>query len=198
MKELYFIILLFFFVSCNKDNSEFKIQKSFTVRLGNNFITPQDCFCLSSDSVSFSFILYYSYGEQRYKSAIDTFDYSDIQYGAKLYGFKSSVNNSNVVLLKIENEFFPTFKVYYVKEGKLIKIGYWGVFTPCDTCDFQDYLIEDIRIFQRNNKIVFLFLEDVKYLNYENLHNDSWEFFKAKTLMLPFNINAKSLKNKRE
>jgi len=131
--------------------------------------------------------MYYLYGNEN-KQFIDSIEIDG--YGSTLYSFKSEKNNSYVVLWKIEHEYSPTFKAYYLVNGNLVKIGYWGIFTPCDNCDTQDYPIEYIRIFQRDDTIEISFLKDAEFIDYsENSYNEKWTLYKAGTLAHSFNID---------
>ena len=189
MKSICFVLFLSLSISCDKTDSEFKLQSSNPVERGRNCLTEKDCFYLSADTNLGYYSLSYSQGEYEGKLALDSLHDTDMQYGSILYGFKSTRDSSYVIVWKIEHEHFPSFIVYYLKDGRITKLGDWGFFTPCETCDVQDYPVKDIRIAQRNDKIEFLFQKDVAFVDYgESLYNKDWGLFKAGELKLSFNI----------
>ena len=185
MKKVCYLFFLFSFVSCYQNDLEFKLQNSFSVEGDSNYISEKDCFYFCTDSNLFSLTMYYSYGKYGDKQMIDTMDYTDMQYGSTLNSFKSEKNNSYVVLWKIKHEFSPIFKVYYVRDGKLIKMGVLTIYTPCETCDYLDYSIEDMQIFQKNNEIKISFLKNIYYWDTEK---NEGTLYDAETLILSFNI----------
>ena len=110
-------------------------------------------------------------------------------YSISLNSFKHEKNNSHVVLFRMEGEYIYTFYIYYINEGKIMKIGEWGVAVPYDkyNCEFCDYSIEDIQIHQRNDNIEFLFLTDARFF-VEGDHYEDWGTFDAGELKVAFNI----------
>jgi len=187
MKNVRFLLFLFSFISCDATDSEFRFQNSFPVGKDSNCISAKDCFSLDNDS-NFFYTMCYSHNNGN-KQSIDTVNDTDLLYGSTLNSFKLQENNSYVILWKIKHEFTPSFNAYYVRNGKIIKIGEWGMFTPCETCDIQDYSIEDVLIYQRNGKIEFLFSKDVEYIDYgEDIYRNNWVSYKAGTLTFSFDI----------
>ena len=181
----YFILCLFSFVSCSELDSKFEIQNSFSLNNESDIcISTEDCFSCISDSNLFYKIMHYSYGgSEEKKQIVDTVEFTP--YFSTLHSFKSQKNNSYVVLWKIESEFIPIFNAYYIKDGVLMKLGEFKVYLPCESCDVFDYSIENIQIRQRNKEIEFLFLKDLYYMD-RNI--DAWTLYKARALMLHFNI----------
>ena len=51
-------------------------------------------------------------------------------YGIRLYYFRSQENDSYIIVLKSECEYWPLFYTYYVHEGKVVRIGKWIVHEP--------------------------------------------------------------------
>ena len=175
--------------------SEFKLQNTFPIgTISNANISTMDHFYLKFNADSSYYSLQYSY-ENEINQTIETIEYPSILYGSMLYSFESRKNNSYVVLWKNKNEYFPVFYAYYIQDGKLMKIGEWAVYTLCKTCDTQDYSIEDIRISQQDDEVVFLFLKDVEFMDYKEGDKGSLKSFKAGALTLSFNIEK--LVNKR-
>jgi len=195
MKKILFILSLIPFISYCQTDNEFKLQNVSQLDWGNFCISKVDCFDLSFDPVFFDYcILYYSHGSEK-KQMVDTV-FSQMLYGSSLSSFKSEKDNSYIVLWKIEGEFAPSFYIYYIKDGKLLKIGEWGINEPCDTCDDLDYSVKDIRIFKKNDEIEFTFLKDTNFMvfNELSLDYDDWGLFKAGKLVVSFNIVDGSLK----
>jgi hypothetical protein len=116
-------------------------------------------------------------------------------YGSTLNSFKSTKDNSYIVFWKIEMEFAPLFYVYYIKDGKLMKIGEWEIIAPCDTCDTGDYSVEDIQIFQKDEKIEFLFLKEIRFVNFSTYYDSElWGTFETGELTIAFNLVDGTLK----
>jgi len=108
-----------------------------------------------------------------------------------LYSFKSQKSDSYVIVWKIEHEHYPTFNTYYVKDGKILKIGEWGIFTPPladEYYDYFDYSVEDIRIHQKNDEIGISFLKDIEFVDYSEGYSNDWTSYKAGTFTLSFNV----------
>ena len=198
MKNLFFILFFIPFISYCQNGSEFILQKSLSFERGNNCITNNDCFSLSPDIPNnISRTIFYTYVLNGNKQTIDTIYYAHI-YGLTLSNFKNENENSNVVFLKIEDEYVPTFFIYYIKYGKLMKIGEWIIAIPYIKygCEYCDYSIEDIRIHQRNDEIVFSFLKDMRFVVMGEHYNDydDWGTFEEGKLKVSFNIADGSLK----
>ena len=187
MKHICYILLLLSVISCCRNDTELRLQKFSSVDWGDNCITGEDCFYLDADSALFSITMSYSYKNGN-KQLVSTMDYNSMLYGSELYCFKSEKDNSYVVLWKMEHEFFPSFKVYYLKAGKLMEIGDWGIYTPCKDCDTFEYSVDDIRIQEKEGRIEFTFLKDMQYIDYrKQLFAGDWTSFKSGALTLFFN-----------
>jgi len=196
MRKLFFILCFIPFISYCQTNSEFILQKSFSGQRGNHCITNNDCFHLSPDNPNnISRTIFYTYEQDKNKQAIDTIDYAQI-YGLILYSFKNEKDNSYVVSWKFEDEYVPTFFTYYIKDGKLMKIGNWIIAIPYNKygCEYCDYSIEDIRIHQRDDEIEFSFLKDMRFIDLKNYDYDDWGAFEAGELILSFNIVSGELR----
>ena len=205
MKNLVFILLFIPLISYSQTDSEFVFQKTFPEQRWSNCISDNNCFSLSWDHINLT--IFYTYGLGGNKQAIDTIGNAGI-YGLTLNNFKNEKDNSDVVILKMESEYVPFFNVYYLKYGKLMKIGEWTISVPRDkyNCEYCDYSIEDIRIHQRNDEIVFSFLKEVEFVVYSKYYDyddgdtrlfynyDDWGTFKAGELKVSFNIVDRSLK----
>ena len=92
--------------------------------------------------------MYYSFGNIN-KQVVAKGDMDDLLYGSTLNSFRSEKDNSYIVLLKNNNEYSPTFKAYYFKNGRLLIIGDWGINAPSPNKkmpDYLDYSVENIRI----------------------------------------------------
>ncbi|MDR0954526.1 MAG: hypothetical protein LBM20_03995 [Rikenellaceae bacterium] len=187
MKRVCNLLFLLLLISCNEKDSEFKLQKFFSTAWDESYcVTEKDCFFFVADKDRFDLTLLYSH-ENEAKQILDSMDYADIQHSSLLYSFQSEQDRSCVVLWKIEHEFYPTFKAFYLKDGQCVKIGDWGVYKPCETCDTYDYPIEAIRIDRKNERIEISFLEDVEFVDYSHdSSNDKWTTFTAGTLKLSF------------
>ena len=198
MKRFFFIWLFIPFISYCQNDNEFRLQSVSQDDWDNFCISKMDCFSIENtiddfDEIGmFYYILYYSYGKSKNKQAVDSVDDTSLLYGNLLYSFNSQKDNSHIVLWKIDGEHVPLFYLYYIKNGKLIKIGEWLITEPCDTCDGLDYSISDIRIFHKNDKIEFLFLKETSFGIYKELSKsldfDDWGTFKAGELVVSFNI----------
>jgi hypothetical protein len=113
-------------------------------------------------------------------------------YGSILNIFKNEKDNSYVVIWKIDGEFVPAFYLYFIKDGKLKKIGEWEIIElPGEIFpDYLDYAVNDIYISKKNDEIEFSFLKDVKFIVFrENFrYSDDWGIFEADKLKISFNI----------
>jgi len=200
MKRFFFIWLFIPFISCCQTSSEYKLQNSILVEWGKNCISEIGCFYLTLDSTlvfddddiyDYYYTLYYSYRNIN-KQVVATGDWIGLAYGSTLSGFKSEKENSYVVIWKVDGEFLPLFYVYYIKNDRIMKIGEWGIIEPCDNCDTGDYLVEEIRIHQRDEKLEFSFLKEMSFVVYKDLSKsliyDDWGSFKAGGLIISFNI----------
>jgi len=199
MKRIFVICLFFPLISCSQTSSVFNLQNSIPLEWGKNCISEMDCFYLSLDSVlvfddddiyDYNYNLNYSYGNNE-KQIVASGDFDDLLYGSTLNSFRCEKDNSNIVFLKIHYEYLATFKVYYLKNGKLLMIGDWGINTPLPSkkmLDNLDYSIEHIRIHQKNDVIEFSFIKDVQFkIIKENNNFDDWGTFKAGELIVSFN-----------
>jgi len=188
MKRFFLIWLFIPFISYCQNDHEFKLQNVSQKYWDDFCISKMDCFSLSFDTVYFDYcILFYSYEEKK-KQMIDTV-FSQMLYDYPLSSFESQANNSHVVFWEIGGEHGPFFYAYYIKDGKLTKIGKWIMVEPCDTCDYFDYSLNDIRIFHKNDEIEFLFLKETSFfVGNENYDYDDWGLFKAGELVVSFNI----------
>jgi hypothetical protein len=206
MKRFFFIWVFLPFISCCQTNNEFKLHNSIPIEWGKNCIGEIDCFYLSLDSTlvfddddifDYYYTLYYSYSNKN-RQVVVTGDLDDLLYGSTLNSFRCEKANSYIVLLKNDHEYSPTFKVYYLNNGKLLIIGDWGINAPSPrkkTPDYLDYSVANIRIYQKNDEIVFSFLKDVQFkVLKENYNYDDWGSFKAGELIVSFNIIDSSLK----
>ena len=196
MRNLFFILFLLPIISYSQTNSEFNLQHSIEFdEKKHECIAENYCFFLDLNTNAFSVTLYYSFGRNGNKQSLETMDISDFQYGSTLSSFKNETNNSYIVIWKRESEFAPLFYVYYIKEGILMKIGEWGITEPCDTCDTGDYLIENIRIYQKSYEIEFLFLKETRFAVFkENFDYEDFGTYKAGNLVVSFNIVDEALK----
>lgn len=178
--------LIFSFISCHQaDSREFKLRNSFSVNWRDEIcISTNDCFYFDYDIDRVSQKVFYSHGENTDKQLIDSVGFS--AYSLILYDFKSRKNKAHIVVLKTEYEHLPSFSAYYIKGNTLKKLGEWWAYTLCESCDSQDYPIEGIRIFQKDERIEFTFSQDVYYLKGDE--ND-WDFYEAGTLRLSFMID---------
>lgn len=191
MMRVYFILLLFPFVSCGQTNSEFKLQNSFLVNLQNSVcINTKDCFCFSSDSNLYHLIMYYSTAKCEKKKLIDTVDFSP--YKSMVHSFKSQKNNTYVVLWETEYEYYPIIQAYYITEEKLVKIGELEISLPCQSCESFEYPIKNIRITKKKEDIEISFLKEV---NYRRKGEVEWKLFKPGTLKYRFNTISKEFKH---
>jgi len=193
MKKLFFILFFVPLISYCQTDSEFILQKSIGFGgVGNNCITNNDCFSLSPFDFPNNFYrtIFYTYKQEANKQVIDSI--SDDFYNIKLNSFKHEKNNSYVILLRMESEYISTFYIYYIKEGKIMKIGIWDVLVPYEkyNCEFCGYSIEDFRIHQRNDDIEFSFLKDVRFFVWKDHHGNSedWGTYNAGELKVAFNI----------
>jgi len=197
MKRFYFILFLFPFIVFCQSDTEFKLQRSVIFEWGkNNCITNNDCFYINSVPVDVAcYLLYYSYqGEE--KQMIDTV-FSFILYDLILNRYENEKDNSYVILLKIEEEHYPTFYVYHINNGKLKIIGKWVIYEPPGEVlpDYLDYSIEDIRIHQREDEIEFSFLKDMNFVDLSaDIYNYDWVLYKAGELIISFNIVDETLR----
>lgn len=199
---MFFIFLLFLSVSYCQADSEFKLQESFTDKWDNNCISKTDCFysafiSTDDDINDLYYILYYSHGNENWQ-AIDSIDPSGF-YNSTLYSFQNEITNSYIVLWKYESEYNPFFYTYYINEGKILKIGEWGISVLAIEyyCEYCDYSIEDIRIHQKDDEIEFSFLKNMDFLNFsEDRYRDDWTWtsYQAGDLILSFNIIDGTLK----
>jgi len=190
MKKSLFVFFFIPFISYCQIDNEFKVQNVSQDNWDNFCISKMDCFDLSFGRVPTDYcILFYSYEENK-KQMIDTV-FSQMLYAYPLYSFKSQQDNSYVVLWKIGGEYGPIFYYYYLKDGNLMKIGEWNFLEPCNTCDYFDYSLNDIRIFYKNDEIEFLFLKETSFGVYKDLSKsfdyDYWGVFKAGELVVSFN-----------
>jgi hypothetical protein len=194
MKKIHLILFLIPLISYCQTDNEYKLQKTSHSDWDQFCISKIDCFNLNYDAVSFDYcMLYFSHGSEK-KQMVDTV-FSQMLYGSTLNSFKSTKDNSYIVLWKIEMEFVPLFYAYYINDGKLIKIGEWTIYVPCDTCDAGDYKVENIRIHQKDKEIEFSFLKDTRFfVNKENFKYDDWGTFKAGELKVSFNIVDETVK----
>jgi len=193
MKKFFFIWLFIPFISFCQNDNEFKLQNVSQKNRNDFCISKMDCFYIENtidefDEVGmFYYILYYSYGESENKQAVDSIDDSSLLYDS-LYSFKSQKDNSHVVFWEIGGEYGPSFFTYYIRDGKLTKIGKWIMVEPCDTCDYFGYSLNDIKILQRDNDIEFLFLKETEFIvERESFKYDNWGVFKAGELIVSFN-----------
>jgi hypothetical protein len=95
------------------------------------------------------------------------------------------------VIWKRESEFAPSFYIYYITYGKLIKIGEWVIYEPNGELlpDYFDYSIDNIRIHQKNNEIEFSFLKNMDFIDTSaDNYNEDWVSYQAGELILSFNI----------
>lgn len=151
---------------------------------------------MDADSNKFSLTMFYSY-ENGSKQLICTMDYADMQYESTLHSYKSKRYNSHVIFWKIEHEFCPTFKVYYLENGRLTNVGDWRMYTPCKTCDAQDYSLTDVKIKKKGKEMELLFSRDVVISDYDKkLFKGNWMLFNAGTLILTFNTKDGQLRKK--
>ena len=198
MKKIFFILFLIPIISYCQTDTEFKLQNSIVVKWEKNIhITKNDYFLLNDDTSNFCSIMLYSYGGSGKKQAIDSIDYSGLLYGSTLNSFKNENDNSHVVLWKVDGEYNPFFYIYYIKDGKLMKIGEWVIYEPPGEIlpDRLDYSVKNIRIYKINDEIEFSFLKDVEFMVYRENHNyDEWGTFKAGKLTVSFNIIDGSIK----
>jgi hypothetical protein len=193
MKRLFFILFFIPFVSYCQTDNEFMFQRTFSNQWGYDCISEIDCFYstyIFNDDDNY-YTLYYSYGNESWQ-AIDSIDPSGF-YSSSLFGFKNEIENSYIVLWKNESEYSPFFNVYYILEGKIVKIGEWEISVLAIEyhCEYCDYSMEDIRIYQRNNEIEFSFLKNMVFGDFsENKYNDDWNWtsYQAGELILSFNI----------
>ena len=188
MKKVFFILLFIPLISYCQNDNEYRFQNVSQLDWDNYCISRMDCFDLSFD-INYC-ILLYTHGKEK-KQMIDTV-FSQMLYGSTLNSFKSQKDNYYLVLWKIEGEFVPTFYAYYVKDGKIMKIGEWVLFVPCKTCETVNYLIEDIKIFQNDDEIEFIFLKETSFVAYKDLSksldHEDWGSFQAGELIVSFNI----------
>ena len=198
MRNFFFILLLLPVISQCQTDSEFVFQHSTTVEFNKEkYITKNDCFLFELDTSNFSVTIYYSFRRDGNKQTLETMDISDLTYGSNLNSYKNETDNSYIVIWKRESEYVPSFYVYYIKEGNLMRIGEWRITEPCDTCDSGDYSIENIRIYQKSNEIEFLFIKDIRFVVFkEDYHYDDFGTFKAEKLIVSFNLSDGSLKLK--
>ena len=196
MKNFFFILFILPIISYCQIDYEFKLQSSFEFDWKEyKCISENDCFFLDLDTNDFSVTMYYSFEKNGNKQTIEIMDISDFTYGSDLNIYKNKTDNSCVLIWKIDGEFAPSFYVYYIKNGKLTKIGEWGVIVPCKNCDSGDYSVEDIRIHQKNDEIEFSFLEDANFIVIgEDYNYDNWGTFDAGELKVSFNIIERLLK----
>jgi len=200
MKKLFFILLFIPLVLYCQTDSEFKLQNSMSVEWGKNCINEIDCFYLNIDSALifdnddydyYYYTIYYSYGNES-KQVIDSANRNDLGYDLTLYSFKSQRDNSYVVFFEFEYEHFSSFIVSYIRERKLMRIGEWIIYSPCDTCDRASYNIENIHLYQKKDEIEFSSLKDVEFLDYRNnkyhWESNDWVSFQAGELIVSFNI----------
>ena len=200
MKRLFFIWFFIPLISYCQTDSEFILQNSISVEWGKNCISEIDCFYLSLDSAlifddddiyDYYYTLYYSYENER-KQEIDSGNWDDLGYDLTLYSFKSQRDNSYVVFLEFEYEHFSSLMAYYIRERKLMRIGKWIIYLPCDTCERADYNIENHYLYQKNDEIEFYSLKDVEFLDYSNKkyhwESNDWVSYKAGELIISFNI----------
>ena len=205
MKNLFFILFLIPFISFCQADSEFVFKDSISVDWGKNCISKMDCFFLNLDSTllfndediyEYYYTLYYLC-ENGNKQTMATGYWEDLGYNVTLYSFQSEKNKSYVVLWKFEFEYNPYFNAYYIHNGKILKIGEWGIAVPYTeyNCEYCDYSVEDIRIYQRDNEIEFSFLKNMNFIDTSvDINNYDWISYKAGELVLSFNILNESLK----
>ena len=204
MKKIVFILLFVPLIFYSQTDSEFIFQKSFSPGLSETCINEEYCFSLSWDLPYNYNILYYSY-EGGTKQLIDTV----FAHVSTLNCFKNEEDNSYVVLWNIYEGGDPSYiyYVYYVRDGKLMKIGEWGITEDLDIHRFGlslAYSVRDIRIHRKNDIIEFLFLKGTSFFVYEEnfkyddwskyFKGDYWGTFKAGELKVSFNIVDRSLK----
>ena len=184
---------MFPFVSCSQTDSEFILQKSFSVISDINCITKDNCFSFCIDTNNFCLTVFYSHVKNENKYIIDCIDFGD---NPTLNCFKSKKNDSYIVVLKLEYEFCPIFYVYFIDKREIIKIGHWSITEPCiEYREYLDYSTKDIRIFQKEDEIEFLFLKDTRFIvNKEDFTYDDWGTFKVGELKVSFNIVDKTVK----
>jgi len=191
MKRLFFIWFFIPLISYCQTDSEFKLQNSISVEWGKNCINEMDCFYLSLDTNEYVYSLYYSFENENMKQ-IATGDWTELVYSADLHSFQNENANSYIVLWEKANEYNPFFTIFYLFDGKIVKIGEWGIaISRIDYyCEFCDYSVEDIRITQKNDEIEFSFLKDIGFMivTKEYYDYDDWELFKAGELIISYNI----------
>jgi len=192
MKKSLFVFFLIPFISCCQIDSEFLLQKSFSLEQGNYCVTNNDCFSFSRDTNTWNYCLtmFYSFNKNGEKYKIDCVDIED---KPTFNFFKSQQNDSYIILLKSDFEYSPIFHLYYLNCGKIIKIGEWGISEPYkEGLDMKyrtyfDYYIEDFKILRKNEKIEFSFSKDMVFVDYSKGKNDDWGVFKAGELVVSFN-----------
>lgn len=191
MKRVYFIFLLFPFVSCAQTNSEFDLQDSFLINLkGTICINEKDCLYFSNDS-SFSYLEMYYVAEDKSKNLIDSVEFSP--YKSRLYSFKSQEKNTYVILWETEYEYFPVIIAYYFAEQKIEVIGELKISLPCQSCESFAYPIKDIHILKRKDEIEISFLKNV---NYKEKGFRQLKEYRPGALKFYFNILNKEFKTK--
>ncbi len=114
------LCFLLFLAPVSTCNNTFGCFKYLVVDVGDNLITPNDCFRLSTDSVLFNVSMDYLYLEEC-KQKLYTADYADMQYGSMLYALK--LWRSWIVLWEIKSEYYPTFKIYRLQDGKCNRVS---------------------------------------------------------------------------
>jgi len=187
MKKIFLFLFLIPYISYCQTYSDYLLQKSKKVDWNETICTSEkNCFYVISDKDLFFEFLYYLYGKDGNKQLIDS-SWID-GYGSTLHSYFSQKNTSYVVLWEIEGEHFPTFNSYYLKDGKIIKIGEWGISSFCETCDYSGYLIGNIRVYQYDEEIQFSFLEDLAFLDLKKGNYDDWGLFAGGELIVSFNI----------
>ena len=173
MKKIFFILFFVPLISYCQTDTEFKLQKSIKFDWGDNkCITENNCFSLVLDTSDFRLTMFYSDEKFGTKQVVETkIDY--LSYGSTLNSFKNKKDNSYVVLWKIDDEHYPFFYIYYIKDGKLMKIGEWVIYEPPGEIlpDRLDYSVKNIRIYKINDEIEFSFLKDVEFMVYRENHN---------------------------
>jgi hypothetical protein len=194
MKNIFLISLLVVLFSCKSSDRLFVPGDIMNVEIGDNFITSDDSFRVSVDSAGLSFVLDYLHGEKP-RQTLCKCDITEFAYGSTLCVYESGDGNSRVVFWKIEHEHYPSFKVFYIDNGALKKVGDWGIFTPCDSCDVLDYAFSDVRVRGRNGGVEFLFSCDVEFIDHDGrLFGGDWRSFEAGRLRLFYDPRSETLR----
>lgn len=190
MKNIWIILFFIAFASCGQVHSEFKLQNSYQVSTKSPVcINAKNCFYFQSDDYLNYLIIHYSDVKSAHKVLLDSIEFSP--YASTLHSFKSKIDSSYVVLWETKYEYFPIILAYYLKGGKVVKIGELEISLPCNGCESFEYPIKEILITQTNKEIEFSFLKDVNFWNQEI---NERQIFKPGTFKYQFNIETNELR----